>query len=316
MKQVKVLLPATTANLGPGFDCLGLALRLYNRASLTWDEKNRALSPEDLLLWAKKLPYSQKAVGLAYAFYADKKDLFLPPVRIRFEGQIPPARGLGSSASCVLAGLVGGQIVQDQGLDKEELLTLATELEGHPDNAAPAIFGGLVLSKRQENRVSWTSLTCHPSIRLLVFLPDFKLSTVAARKVLPSMVSHQEATRQLASLAFLLQGLADGRTDHLQLGSEDFLHEPYRRPLVPGLEQVTCLALAAGCPAVSLSGAGPGLLGLFPGTREEAAKLASGLRDKLPAGWRVRQLDPDREGLRLIRREREADRSIRDRSGL
>lgn len=299
MRCLDIRLPATTANLGSGFDCLGLALQLYNRAQVTWEADAPLLSLPDLDLWARTLPYAQRAAGMAYRFYAEKKEVDLPQPQIEFGGDIPIARGLGSSATCALAGLAAGQMAHKGVIDKEDLLTLTTALEGHPDNAAPAIFGGLVLSNKRGEEVVYASLTCHPSLHVFLFIPDFRLSTEASRSVLPSQISHAQAVRQMASLGFLLQGLALGRADFLALGSEDFLHQPYRQPLVPGYQAISDRALEAGCAAVTLSGAGPSLIGLFPGRMEEAEALLARLETGLPPGWQVRRLAIDREGLSL-----------------
>lgn len=294
--RLDIRLPASTSNLGPGFDCLGLALKLYNQARLTWEKTDRPLPLGELEPWARSLPYSQRAVALAYAFYAEKKGLALPKVQIDFGGDIPVARGLGSSATCAIAGLAAGQLQERGELDKEELLVLATGLEGHPDNVAPAIFGGLILSKMKGEAVVYAPLACHPSLRIFLFIPDFSLSTKDSRAVLPSQIPHAEAVRQAASLGFLLQGLATGQETFLQEGSEDFLHQAYRQPLIPDYQLIADRALGAGCAAVMLSGAGPALVGLASASREEAQDLLARLEVGLPPGWQVKSLAVDPEG--------------------
>ena len=296
MMRLDIRLPASTSNLGPGFDCLGLALKLYNRARLTWEKDDQPLPLTDLDRWAQSLPYSQRAVAKAYAFYAKQKDLLLPKVQIDFEGDIPVARGLGSSATCAIAGLAAGQLQERGELDKEELLTLATGLEGHPDNVAPALFGGLILSKMKGEAVVYAPLPCHSSLHIFLFIPDFSLSTKESRAVLPSQIPHAQAVRQAASLGFLLQGLATGQEAFLQEGSEDFLHQAYRQPLIPGYQLIADRALEAGCAAVMLSGAGPALIGLASASREEAQDLLARLEGNLPPGWQVRSLGLDHEG--------------------
>ena len=296
MMRLDIRLPASTSNLGPGFDCLGLALQLYNRARISWKKTDQPLPSRGLVRWARSLPYSQRAVAKAYAFYAEKKGLALPSVQIDFEGDIPVARGLGSSATCAIAGLAAGQLLERGDVDKEELLILATALEGHPDNVAPALFGGLILSKLKDGEVIYAPLACHPSLGILLFIPDFSLSTKESRAVLPRQIPHSEAVRQAASLGFLLQGLATGKAVFLKEGSEDFLHQAYRQPLIPDYQLISDKALEAGCAAVMLSGAGPALLGLVSASMEEVQALTARLEGNLPPGWHLRRQAVDHEG--------------------
>lgn len=297
MNRLEIRIPATSANLGPGYDCLGLALKLYNRAVVRYGREAALLEPDRLMDWAAGLPAGQKPVALAYAHYAARHSCALPPIEIEFGGDIPIARGLGSSATCALAGLLAAQLIDEGTCQREELLTLASELEGHPDNAAPAVFGGLVLSMKTPDGIRWTKLPCRESLRVFLFIPSFRLSTDQARRVLPDRVPHGEAAATAASLAFLLQGLATGDGRLVAAGCQDFLHQPYRRHLIPDYQTIETLAVDAGCHLLALSGAGPSLIGLFAGPDEEGKKIAEKIRDRLPSGWQLRELPVDQEGL-------------------
>ena len=304
MRKIQIRIPATTANLGPGYDCLGLALSLYNRAEIGWEESAETLTPDQLKHWADQVPSNQWAVATAYSHYASARSAALPLIEISFEGEIPVARGLGSSATCAIAGLAAAQRIDKGVIDKEALLPLAAELEGHPDNAAPALIGGLVLSKKTRQKVGWTKLSCHPDIRVLLFIPDFRLSTSQARQVLPDSIPHRDAVANTASFGFLLEGIRTGRKELLAQGNEDYLHQEYRRPLVEDYDAVERAALAVGCSVLALSGAGPSLVGLLIGSQSEAEEKRIQIQNMLSANWQAKSLAIDEEGMVFMGEDR------------
>lgn len=295
MNKIEIRIPATTANLGPGFDCLGLALDIFNVAVISWSAGAK-LTPDHLHDWARELPFEQHAIAVAYSYYASQQAVDLPLIDIDFICDIPIARGLGSSATCAIAGLMAGQYIHKGSYDKKELLKLSTDLEGHPDNVAPAILGGLVLSSGNEAEIVTVSLPCHKNIHTFLMIPDFELRTEEARAVLPEFIEHGQAVKQLASFGFLLQGLACGSPDLLKQGNADFLHEPYRRKLIPDYDVIEKIALECGCSTVSLSGAGPSLLALFAGSVDEADQLESLMMQKLPSGWELKRIRINHSG--------------------
>lgn len=295
MNKIEIRIPATTANLGPGFDCLGLALDIFNVAVISWSAGAK-LTPDHLHDWARELPFEQHAIAVAYSYYASQHAVDLPLIDIDFICDIPIARGLGSSATCAIAGLMAGQYIHKGSYDKKELLKLSTDLEGHPDNVAPAILGGLVLSSGNEAEIVTVSLPCHKNIHTFLMIPDFELRTEEARAVLPEFIEHGQAVKQLASFGFLLQGLACGNPELLKQGNADFLHEPYRRKLIPDYDAIEKIALECGCSAVSLSGAGPSLLALFAGSVDEADQLESLMMQKLPSGWKLKRVGINHSG--------------------
>jgi len=296
MNIIEIKIPATSANLGPGFDCLGLSLELFNVAVASWHD-DEILTPDQLKEWAVELPFEQYAIAAAYSYYARHKAVDLPGIEIDFACDIPIARGLGSSATCALAGLVAGQLIHRGNCDRSELLNMASILEGHPDNAAPAILGGLVLSGSDENGVITAKLPCHENIHVFLMIPNFELPTDEARAVLPRSIPHLEAVKQVASFGFLVQGLATGDHNLLKNGNADYLHEPYRRRLVPEYEAIEGIALSRGCSVVSLSGAGPSLLGLYAGSKDKADQIGISLTQSLPPGWEVKRLQVNHTGM-------------------
>ncbi len=296
MKKFTIKIPATSANLGPGFDCLGLALKICNKACVSWHPEADLLSGEQLFNWAKSLPFAQRALAMAYSFYAREKSLKLPRIGISFGGDIPVARGLGSSATCAVAGIAAAQLAHKNKICKDELLLFGAKVEGHPDNVAPAVFGGLMLSKSAGGEEIAVKLPCHENIRPLLLIPPFELETAKARSVLPEMISHKDAVRQLSSFGFLLQGLKDGDAQLIKHGSEDYLHENFRQDLIPDYDLIKQAALAGGCHKVSLSGAGPSLLAFYIGSAAEAEKVRQTISENIPSQWQIILSAVDQEG--------------------
>ena len=230
--SVTVQVPATTANIGPGFDCLGAALKLYNRFTFT---------PQDSALTITASGINADRVGLdadnmAYTSFAK---LFahlgkpVPGVRIDLQMEIPLARGLGSSATAIVGGLVGANCLAGNPLSPAEIADLATEIEGHPDNVVPALCGGCRLSATGLDR-PWevSELSWHPRIIPVVAIPAFELSTQEARQVLPLTYDRSSVVFNMAHLGLLMQGLATANPDWLKAGLQDHIHQPFRQSLI------------------------------------------------------------------------------------
>lgn len=250
--KIKVSVPATSANVGSGFDALGLAVTLYNTA--TFEESDTLdISAAD----GTRIPR-----GESNLVYRSARTLFdrvgkkMPPLRIVQTNPIPMARGLGSSSACIIAGLLGANRMLGDVLDKQELLTLATAIEGHPDNVAPALLGGLTSSVFEGGQVYSVKRDVDQSLCFAAFVPDYKLLTEAARAALPKTVPHKDAAYNLSRAALLPAAFCEGRHDLLAVATEDRLHQPYRLPLMPGAAEVFAIARECGAKAVYVSGAG------------------------------------------------------------
>ena len=260
---VTVTVPATTANLGPGFDCLGAALSLYNRFEFT-------LTPNQ--------PDKITATGLAAELVStDEHNLayqaFIhlyqqigqvpPTIHLAIHLEVPLARGLGSSATAIVGGLVGANILADSPLSESEVMALAIALEGHPDNVVPALVGGCRLAARRLD-ASWAicDIPWHSDLVPVVAIPDFELSTAEARRVLPTSYERQDAIFNAAHLGLLLRALQSGEADWLKTALQDRIHQPYRQHLIAGYDAVQAAALEAGAYGLVISGAGPSLLAL------------------------------------------------------
>lgn len=259
--QLRIRVPASTSNLGPGFDCLGLALDLH----LTVDAHLAA----DGLAIETSGPYTTGiATDAGNLVYAALERVLrragkpIPPLALRVHNDIPLERGLGSSGAAVLAGVLAGHLLAfESPPDPSAVLRDATEIEGHPDNVAPALLGGCVASAVETERVHAVRLPTPADLLLLLVIPDHTVATAAARARLPRTISFQDATFDLARLALLIGALCGGETALLRTAMQDRLHEPYRLDLVPGL--AAALAALRAEPAVlgaALSGSGPTLL--------------------------------------------------------
>lgn len=256
---IKVSVAATTANLGPGFDCLGLALDLWNETAFI--PCGEGLRTEISGLGADQLPpgeYNLIVREMLRVFAVCEKT---PPsgLLVRCHNRIPPGAGLGSSAAATLAGLLGGNALLGEPLSKDEILHMAVETEGHPDNAAAALFGGLVLSAVTERGVAQRKISVAPMCSVIV-TPDFQLLTRQARAALPKQVPFADAVFNVGRTALTIEALRSGDLELLGLAMEDRLHQPYRLRLIPGGEQTFRAAREAGAASVALSGAGPSLI--------------------------------------------------------
>ena len=256
---ITVHVPATSANLGPGFDALGLALRLHNTLTIepastpeiSIEGEGEKTLPRDPthLAYQAAMAIAERA-GIASAARA---------FRLTQHNVIPLARGLGSSAAAIVGGAVAANALLGRPLDEQALLDLATEMEGHPDNVAPALFGGLVVCTRSPSGVRWMRLA-PPPLKVVLAVPDYPVSTEEARRRLPARVPFPDAVFNVTRTALLVAALTGGRPDLLDEATQDRLHQPYREQLVPGLTEVFAAARRAGAYGVALSGSGPAVL--------------------------------------------------------
>jgi homoserine kinase len=311
VSTVTVTVPATTANLGPGFDCIGAALTLYNQFKFTLDS-NTSTPVSIKVTGAEAERVNTNADNLVYqsfvTFY-QHLDQTPPPVQIEIQLGVPLARGLGSSATAIVGGLVGANQLAGKVLDEIEVMKIAIALEGHPDNVVPAFLGGCRLAatswmnEAQTDKEEWEicDIPWHPDLVPVVAIPDFELSTQEARGVLPKDYSRADAIFNIAHLGLLLRGLETGRRDWLQAALQDRIHQPYRKALIPGYETVRSAALAAGAYELVISGAGPTLLALVDAPQAATVEAA------MAAAWKeqgisaeVRSLSLDSQGARTV----------------
>jgi homoserine kinase len=262
-RGVVVKVPATTANLGPGFDVLGLALDLWNEAEFDTAQNGKITvqvtgEGKDLLPTDEKNAVAAAALRV---YQLAGKDC--PGLQIRCVNRVPLGSGLGSSSAAMLAGMLGANALLGYPFSREEILKLAIEMEGHPDNVAPAMLGGLVASLAHDDHVVSLRLALtsrRSSIHVTVALPDFNLPTKQARAILPQQIERKDAVYNISRAVLVTEAFRRG--DLLMLGAamEDRLHQPYRLPLIPGAQDAMQAMKKAGASAVALSGAGPSLI--------------------------------------------------------
>jgi homoserine kinase len=305
--MIKIRVPATTANLGPGFDCLGLALKLYLNLEIEEIEKGLVIEyqgegaekfsvkkKEDTLIW--------KSINLVLK--KTYKDIPKKGLKIKALNEIPITRGLGSSASAIIGGIVGAARLYNIDLTNQEMLELALSLEGHMDNIVPALIGGLTLAYNTgQEEIRWTRIKTPLDLRVVVAIPEFTLNTKEMRKILPQKVALSEAVFNLGRSALLVNALQNSDWEVLAEAMEDRLHQPYRAPFVPGIEDMFLKIKKMGLAGVALSGSGPSVVSLTKKDSEEA--ISKIMKDSfLDAGitCRVLVLEADLEGTKIVSR--------------
>ncbi len=268
--KVSVKVPATSANIGPGFDCLGLALPIYNTITIeetvlpgTGIEINMISEDAADEMIFDDIPKDEnnivyKAVEMLYNSIGQEPS----ELKINIQSQIPITRGLGSSAAVIVGGLIAANKLLGSPADETALLSIATEVEGHPDNVAPAILGGFVLSSQEDDgSITYRKLNWPEEWDITVCIPDFELSTNIARSVLPEAVPMQDAVYNAKHLAMLIEAVNTKDEKLMKTALHDKLHQPYREKLVPGMKEIMeAFKHEDGVLGCVLSGAGPTLL--------------------------------------------------------
>lgn len=273
--QVNVTIPATSANLGPGFDCLGLALGLYNEIRFTAVETAQ-LSITASGVDADKVPTDRsnlvvEAAEMIFRHVGRRPDGLV----IHQKNSIPVGSGMGSSSTAVLGGMLGANALLGSPLTPAQVLQFATDLEGHPDNVAPALYGGLILGVQEPDGL-FVERIAIPAITAVVVLPDFHLLTATARAALPRDVPLRDAIFNSSRMGLLVRALTAADYAKLSVAMRDRLHQPYRIPLIPGMAAAFEAAYAAGAAAAAISGAGPSLIAFAP---ENHAAIATAVQE-------------------------------------
>ena len=303
--MIKIRVPATTANLGPGFDCLGLSLKLYLNLEIEeieegfvveyqgeGAEKFSAKKKEDTLIW--------KSINLVLK--RTHKDIHKKGLKIKALNEIPVTRGLGSSASAIIGGIVGAARLYNIDFTDQEMLELALSLEGHMDNIVPALIGGLTLAyKTGQEEIRWIRIKTPPDLRIVVAIPEFTLNTGKMRKILPQKVALPEAIFNLSRSALLVNALQNSDWEVLAEAMEDRLHQPYRAPFIPGIEDMFSQIKETGLAGIALSGSGPSVVSLTKKGREgEISKIMKDAFLNAGITCRTLVLEADLEGTKLI----------------
>lgn len=293
--MINIKVPATTANLGPGFDTLGLALNLYNSFSFNEIEEGIEINCSlDLIANKENLVYISMMKTFNILGFEPKG------ININIEADIPISRGLGSSSSCILGGVMGANELAGSTLSIDEIFKIATEIEGHPDNIAPALFGGLVVSLMEDDKIYHNKINIAKGIKFVALIPDFKLSTVVSREVLPSTVIYKDAVNNISKVSLLLSALSNGRFDLLKPSLKDNLHQPYRGKLIAGFNQILQKCYEFGALGAYLSGAGPTIMTIISDDDTIFSNEIKEYLNSIDFNWSVIELQIDLLGAAVI----------------
>lgn len=295
--MIKVRVPATTANIGPGFDCLGMALSLYNTIEV--EENSKGLVIESTGIDQHLIDRDEKNLVYQSMMKGFKALGYMPSgLRIKLHNEIPIARGLGSSAACIVGGIVAANKICNGVLGTEEILELAVEMEGHPDNVAPALLGGVVVSNQGRNKIHYVQFPIPEKLKFIAAVPDIGLSTKKARGVLPQFVSYEDAIFNVGKVSLLVAALLTGNLEEIEVALEDRLHQPYRFSLMDSLERIFQEAAKNQLRNIFLSGAGPSVIVLnWRGLEDEKNQLIR-IVENLPEKWSVKVLEGDNKGVK------------------
>ncbi len=299
--MIRIKVPATTANMGPGFDSLGTALSLYNETifeeieeGVIIDEQHRSkhnLSPMK---------------NLIYSSFLSTIDLCgKSPKGVRISGVergIPSSRGLGSSAACIVAGIMAANRMMGDPLSMEDMMWVATDLEGHPDNVVPAIVGGMTAAVREGRKIWYSRIVPPESLGFVAMIPDFRLGTRKSRKLLPRGQSRADCVYNVGRASLLVASIVSGDYHNLRTATGDKIHQPYRLKMIRGAGHVLGIARGLGSCAEFVSGGGPSIMALVSGQtnpEEYAADLNKALA-RMPGGWKAVRLAVDLRGAHYV----------------
>ena len=293
MNKVTIRVPATTANLGPGFDAFGCALGLYT--DVTFEETDFGL---EITGCDEEFTGPDNLAYTAYCAVLSSLSEEVRGVKIHIDAHIPIARGLGSSAALLVAGAMGANVLRGNKLSTQGLLNITNAMEGHPDNLAPAFYGGLTASMVDGGLPVCVNFPLHPEWEFLALVPDFDLPTVLARSVLPQQVSRADAIYNVAHGALVLKALETGDEKLLRTAMQDKLHQNYRKSLIPDYEKIQALVRTTGA-AFCLSGAGPTLLCITrnPDFRNRLAEKLDAITER---NWEILPLHVDFQGAHTL----------------
>lgn len=288
--MLKIKVPASTANMGPGFDVLALSFKLYNE--FIFEDSN------ELIINTPNKRYNNKN-NLVYRTLVqvlEEKGIEAPALKLTMTNEIPISRGLGSSATCILAGVIAANRYLKKKMTTEEIYLKAVAIEGHCDNISSQFFGGLTLSMREEDRIFYRKANIPSGLLCTALIPDFTLSTKKARAVLLETVSLTDATYNLSHAMLFVESLKNGQFKDLKYFLKDKLHEPYRSSLIPNFDRIIQKAYDLGAYGAFLSGAGPTIMILRKNEENSFKKNIQNYLHTLEDQWKAVDLSIDNEG--------------------
>lgn len=296
--MIKIQVPVTSANLGSGFDSLGIALQMYNNIYMEEYNGIKISSKDDVFV-----PVDEKNL-----IYSSAKRLYdicgkpFPGLKIEQENIIPMARGMGSSSACIVGGLIGANRLLGTPFKREELTSIAAKLEGHPDNVVPAILGGLTSSVIDGNKVYSVSIPPTNKLCFALMIPPFELKTSLARSVLKEFYSKEEAVFNISRASLTMASLFSGKFENLKVSLKDKIHQPYRMRLIEDADKIFDITYKLGAYGTYISGAGPTIASII--NKEDAetfkANVSGEFKKSNINNWRIEILDVDYVGAKIL----------------
>lgn len=298
--KVTARIPASTTNLGPGFDVLGLALQLYSTVTLEicGSRSEVVVSGVDV----DKIPSSPEHIAFqaVETVYQQCGKVQPKGLRLTIANGIPAIRGLGGSGTAILGGLLTANVLCGKPFSRSDILDIASTIEGHPDNVAASLYGGLVISVQEDKHIHTIQLACDPALHVVLAIPEFTLSTQSARNILPKTVDFSDAIYNISRSSLLVACVATGKLDMLSTAMHDKLHQPYRSTLIPGFNDVVEAALSSGALSIALSGAGPTIAAYCLDNMQEVGNSMQNAFKQHEIPSEILILRTDIEGARLI----------------
>lgn len=288
--MVRVTVPASTANIGPGFDTLGLALNLYN--TYEFDEIDEGLQIEGC---SDKFKNENNLVYKSFQKTADIINRKIKGLKVVMHTDIPISRGLGSSSACIVGGVFGANALLKGNLTKDELFKIAVDIEGHPDNIAPAVYGGLTASIVEDGIPYCMGYNISEKLKFCALIPDFETSTYEARKLLPVDIPFKDAIYNVSRTAVLLKALEEGNFKVINVALKDKLHQKYRKTLIHEYDEVKKICIDNGSHALFISGSGPTLMNVIENS-DFTNKIKNSIIN-LRHNWDIRYLITDTNGV-------------------
>ncbi len=292
--MVEVRVPATSANMGAGFDTMGIALGLYN--TIRVEEKEQGLQVINLNTKEYIPTNENNLIYRAVTRVFDEVGYKKRGIKIVQDSAIPITRGLGSSSACIVGGLLAGNVISGRRLSYERIAELACEMEGHPDNAIPAIYGGFCTSVWDFKKVYFRSFKLPSNLEYAIMSPDYFVATKKSRGILPDEIPFKNATHNISRAVWLATGLATGKFDNLHIGVEDKIHQPYRKNYVDGMEEIFKKTYECGSKATFLSGSGPTILSILDGDFSEFKNNMEKFFENFSNRWKCKIVTIDNVG--------------------
>lgn len=299
--MIKVRVPATSANLGPGFDSLGIALNIYNEYEFELKE-DKGLFFEGV---EEEFQNKDNIIFMAIKKVFDKYDFKFNGIKIKIIKQdIPISRGLGSSSSCIVAGIIGAFALMGREINRDEILSLAVDIEGHPDNVCPAIFGGLISTIMVDNKKTlYNCVEVKDGIKFIALIPRFKLSTEKARAILPKEILFRDCIYNIGRAAILISCFSNGNYALLKEATKDRIHERFRSKLIDNFDEVYNKSLELGAISCFLSGAGPTLMAIVDTKDISFVSDFMNFMKEQNINWDIKELKIDKHGAKILKGE-------------